>query len=79
MKTAVEFLESEMQKVVYIAKSNKVKFDELVDQAKEIEKEQRGYSEEEVLEVFEHFKMDLPFHYEFLVKEHLQQLKQQEQ
>jgi hypothetical protein len=36
------------------------------------------YSEEEVLEVFEHFKMDLPFHYEFLVKEHLQQLKQQE-
>ena len=37
------------------------------------------YSEEEVLEVFEHFKMDLPFHYEFLVKEHLQQLKQQEQ
>jgi hypothetical protein len=37
------------------------------------------YSEEEVLEVFEHFKMDLPFHYEFLVKEHLLQLKQQEQ
>ena len=45
----------------------------------EMEKEQRGYSEEEVLEVFEHFKMDLPFHYEFLLKEHLQQLKQQEQ
>ena len=40
---------------------------------------ERMYSEEEVLEVFEHFKMDLPFHYEFLVKEHLQQLKQQEQ
>ena len=40
---------------------------------------ERMYSEEEVLEIFEHFKMDLPFHYEFLVKEHLQQLKQQEQ
>jgi hypothetical protein len=52
---------------------------EIREQALKMEKEQRGYSEEEVLEVFEHFKMDLPFHYEFLVKEHLQQLKQQEQ
>jgi len=40
MKTAVEFLEIEIQKVVYIAKSNKVKFDELMEQAKEMEKEQ---------------------------------------
>ena len=38
--TAVEFLESEMQKLVYIAKSNQVKFDELFEQAKEMEKEQ---------------------------------------
>lgn len=38
--TAVEFLESEMPKLVYIAKSNKVKFDELINQAKEMEKEQ---------------------------------------
>ena len=38
--TAVEFLESEMPKLVYIAKSNKVKFDELFEQAKEMEKEQ---------------------------------------
>jgi len=38
--TAVEFLESEMQKLVYIAKSNKVKFDELFEQAKEMEREQ---------------------------------------
>ncbi len=38
-KSAVEFLEIEMQKLVYIAKSNKVKFDELLDQAKEMEKE----------------------------------------
>jgi hypothetical protein len=38
MKTAVEWLESEMQKVVYIAKSNKVKFDELMEQAKKIDK-----------------------------------------
>jgi len=41
----------------------------------EVKQQERSYSEEEVLEVFEHFKMDLPFHYEFLVKEHLQQLK----
>jgi hypothetical protein len=40
MKTAVEWLESEMQKVVYIAKSNKLKFDELMEQAKEMEREQ---------------------------------------
>ena len=37
---AVEFLESEMQKLVYIAKSNQVKFDELFEQAKAMEKEQ---------------------------------------
>ena len=37
---AVEFLESEMQKLFYITKSNKVKFDELIQQAKEMEKEQ---------------------------------------
>lgn len=34
---AVEWLEIEIQKVVYIAKSNKVKFDELIKQAKEID------------------------------------------
>jgi hypothetical protein len=38
MKTAVEFLEIEIQKVVYIAKSNKVKFDELMEQAKKNDK-----------------------------------------
>ena len=51
----------------------------IIEYAKAIEKGQKGYSEEQVLEVFEHFKMHLPFHYEFLVKEHLQQLKPQEQ
>ena len=39
--TAVEFLESEMQKLFYITKSNKVKFDELVFKALIIEKEQK--------------------------------------
>ncbi len=38
MKTVVEWLGSEMQKVVYIAKSNKLKFDELMEQAKKIDK-----------------------------------------
>lgn len=33
------------------------------------------FSQEEILEVFEQFKMDLPFHYEFLLKEHLTILK----
>lgn len=37
-QTSVEWLGSEMQKVVYIAKSNKVKFDELMEQAKKIDK-----------------------------------------
>lgn len=37
--TAVEFLETIMPKLVYISKSNKVKFDELIKQAKEMEKE----------------------------------------
>ena len=39
--TAVEFLETIMPKLVYISKSNKVKFDELIKQAKEMEKEQK--------------------------------------
>ena len=46
--TAVEFLETIMPKLVYISKSNKVKFDELIKQAKEMEKDQIGYSEEDV-------------------------------
>ena len=37
--TAVEWLETIMPKLVYISKSNKVKFDELIKQAKEMEKE----------------------------------------
>ena len=41
MKTAVELLESEMQILFYIAKSNKIKFDELIEQAKEMENEQK--------------------------------------
>lgn len=44
--TSVEFLESEIPKLVYIAKSNKVKFDELINKAKEMEedKDQETYS-----------------------------------
>lgn len=38
--TAVEFLESEMPKLVYIAKSNQVKFDELIEQAKAMEEDE---------------------------------------
>ena len=38
--TAVEWLETIMPKLVYISKSNKVKFDELIKQAKQMEKEQ---------------------------------------
>jgi hypothetical protein len=36
---------------------------------------ERMYSEEEVLGVFEQFQLNLPLHYEFLVKEHLKQFK----
>ena len=46
--TAVEWLETIMPKLVYISKSNKVKFDELIKQAKEMEKEQRGYTESDM-------------------------------
>jgi len=74
MKTAVEWLESEMQKVVYIAKSNKVKFDELIKQAKEMEKEQ-------MLNAFQESRLTHPMigfkHETFL--EYYKQFKQQEQ
>jgi len=81
MKTAVEWLENEFftKNGMQVTKESNPALFEVVEQAKAMEKEQMGYCEEEVLEVFEHFKMDLPFHYEFLVKEHLQQFKQQEQ
>ena len=74
MKTAVEWLESEMQKVVYIAKSNKVKFDELIKQAKEMEKEQ-------MLNAFQESRLTHPmigFKHETFV-EYYKQFKQQEQ
>jgi len=74
MKTAVEFLEIEMQKVVYIAKSNKVKFDELIKQAKEMEKEQ-------MLNAFQESRLTHPmigFKHETFV-EYYKQFKQQEQ
>jgi hypothetical protein len=37
--------------------------------------DERMYSKEEVLGVFEQFQLNLPLHYEFLVKEHLKQFK----
>jgi hypothetical protein len=40
MNTTVEFLQIVMPKLFYISKSNKVKFDELMEQAKKMEKEQ---------------------------------------
>jgi hypothetical protein len=82
MKTAVEWLHSEYKRIlgsVLVTPQQVIEMSDALENAKEIEKEQKGYSEEQVLEVFEHFKMHLPFHYEFLVKEHLQQFKQQEQ
>jgi hypothetical protein len=86
MKTAVEWLADEIIMLEERLRQEEINLndfmdlkDDLVTKALKIEKEQKGYSTEEVLEVFEHFKMDLPFHYEFLLKEHLQQLKQQEQ
>lgn len=39
------------------------------------EQDKNTYTLDEVLEVFEQFQTHLPFHYEFLVKEHLQILK----
>jgi hypothetical protein len=44
--TAVEFLEKELYERFHL--SYLVLFNELIQQAKEMEKEQRGYSEEEV-------------------------------
>jgi hypothetical protein len=82
MKTTVEWLHSEYKRIlgsVLVTPQQIIEMSDALENAKEIEKGQKGYSEEQVLEVFEHFKMHLPFHYEFLVKEHLQQFKQQEQ
>lgn len=51
MKTAVEWLENELIVVRLDVDKSVLKFiDKSIKQAKEIEKEQKGYSEEEVLE-----------------------------
>ena len=63
MKTAVEWL---MDK---LPKSIETQFSKQIEQAKEMEKEQQGYSEEEVIKMFHNLSMHLPLHYEFLVKE----------
>jgi hypothetical protein len=48
MKTAVEFYREELNALISLRESNFKTEQEIFDQAKEMEKEQRGYSEEEV-------------------------------
>ena len=63
-QTAVEFLQTELKERYSLMNSEPI-----FEQAKEMEKEQQGYSEEEVMDMFHNFSMHLPLHYEFLVKE----------
>jgi hypothetical protein len=52
MKTAVEWLEDEVDRIIetYDVDMMRCYLEEAYEQAKEMEKEQKGYSEEEVLE-----------------------------
>ena len=49
-QTAVEWLEEQIKDIFYIAEASEMtkKFKSVYDRAKEMEKEQKGYSEEEV-------------------------------
>lgn len=62
-QSAVEWLISQL----FGAK--RINIEEAIEQAKEMEKQQQGYSEEEVMDMFHNLSTHLPLHYEFLVKE----------
>lgn len=38
----------------------------------------KKYTEEDILELFKKFDMDLPFNYEFLLKEHINSINKQD-
>ena len=51
-QTAVEWLAENIDNLIpYVNDESAKKFNELVEQAKEMEKQQQGYSEEEVIEI----------------------------
>jgi len=51
MKTAVEWLESKLTELSHQYELPEDDIDELLEQAKEMEKQQQGYSEEEVYHI----------------------------
>ena len=57
-QTAVEWLANEFYEKLEV-KGDGALFNDLVDQAKEIEKQQQGYSEEEVIKILYQFHYDL--------------------
>jgi hypothetical protein len=65
-QTAVEWL---ILKIIKQRNYKDLDWDLIFEQAKEMEKQQKGYSEEEVMDMFHNLSMHLPLHYEFLVKE----------
>ena len=65
-QTAVEFLEKELNELLVLFSDKWDKVNKAIDQAKEMEKQQQGYSEEEVLNILREFykvssKKDFPF------------------
>jgi hypothetical protein len=67
MKTAVEWLVEQLPIYGYNVVTL---FPELIDEAKEMEKEQQGYSEEEVLKFSEWFAFELT-HYGYPTEENI--------
>ena len=57
-QTAVEWLANEFYEKLEV-KGDGALFNDLVDQAKEMEKQQQGYSEEEVIKILYQFHYDL--------------------
>ena len=60
-QTAVEWLVDELNNIKAWTKNGIIlsKADILIGQAKEMEKQQQGYSEEEVIEVLQKYRFDL--------------------
>jgi hypothetical protein len=62
--TAVEFLELMFLRIItFDSEIQRKKYKDVIRQAKEIEKEQKGYSEEEMLKMLHKFGFDYTYNY----------------
>ena len=58
-QTAVEWLEEQLDSELELYNSQWLRIEKIIDQAKEMEKKQQGYSEEDALNLLTHFAVEI--------------------